>query len=96
MDSIVVDGNETIDIAKEEFIYYGTIDAVFLLVDKLVAMYEKELNSGTSNMKGVKIEVQHDDELHYPTEIKCVGYYKEVIYGGEYFEIAFSDFEVKQ
>ncbi len=93
LDSIFIQSKYANDTSIEGLTYYGTVDDVYLFIENIANYYEEEIDS---NMIGVKIDITYDDTFHYPTELKCNGYYSEAVLGGVSFQFIFSDFEVRQ
>lgn len=96
LDSIFIQSNYANNTSIEGLTYHGTVDDVYLLIEYIANYYEEEINSSQNTLKGVEIDITYDDTFHYPTELKCNGYYSEALLGGLNFQIIFSDFEVNQ
>ena len=94
LDTIFIQSKNVTNNAMGELTYYGTVDDIYLYIENMAEQLEIEINSSQNIMKGAEIEITYDDTLHYPTEIKCHGYYDKDIVGGLGINILFSDFEV--
>jgi hypothetical protein len=96
LDTIFVQSKYTTNNSMGELTYYGTVDDIYIYIEYMANYLEGEINSNQSIMKGAEIEIIYDDTWHYPTEIKCSGYYDHDLIGGLGLNIIFSDFEVNQ
>lgn len=96
LDTIYIQSNNSYYNLIGELTYFGTVEDIYQYIENMAEQIEIEINSSQNIMKGAEIEITYDDALHYPTEIKCSGYYDKPLLGGLSINIVFSDFEVNQ
>ena len=94
LDTIYSLSNLGLDYHIENYTNYKTIDDVFQFIEWSTGYYEDIINSNQSNMKGAEFAITYDETYHYPTEIKCSGYYSVGVLGGLNVRINISDFEI--
>lgn len=94
LDTIFVQSKNVTNNSMGELTYYGTVEDIYQYIENMAEQLEIEINSSQNIMKGAEIEVTYNETLHYPTEIKCHGYYDKDIVGGLGINIVLSDFEV--
>lgn len=96
LDTIYIQSNNSYYNLIGELTYFGTVEDIYQYIENMAEQIEIEINSSQNIMKGAAIEITYDEILHYPTEIKCSGYYDKPLLGGLSINIVFSDFEVNQ
>lgn len=96
LDTIFVQSKFVTVNSMGELTYFGTVEDIYQYIENKAEQLEIEINSSQNIMKGAAIEITYDEILHYPTEIKCSGYYDKPLLGGLSINIVFSDFEVNQ
>jgi hypothetical protein len=77
----------------EYLVHYETINEVFDYIDSIVESCNEAINSSDELMDGANIEVEYDDNYHYPIEVRCSGSYPDDYCGGLGTIIFITDFE---